>query len=452
MANPNAEAAEAASHSADVRLSDISASTYKKSVVFATSDKSKRATQLEAHRMTVPTVQSAHMSSYAAGDNACTKSATEVEYLWLPSLKSEDKRRSRVEKYTHMEFTRNDNIYRLYTPRGAILIFLLLGTLLLMFAVALLCSSRHSFTQEIEYTDYGSEPITFKIEQDVKGPVYFGYKVSDFYVNHKRVAYESVPFRVTGAKCKMFDTFEKILDLRCIDNKNTLNGIDEWCAVKNTEPAFKLPAYPCGAISATIMTDNFAICRSSVQSVPATAKTGVDVEGCLPLSMKIPEDDYGFFHINVGFTAAFFHLPAESCIGDRGWVLVVRLFELLLQVVGQNALRFLLRKALRRVQRYAGGRRIQAVCHQQFVAGQVVASEEVRRRNQARVSRNVFPNLRDYGLGDGGGLPYQRICHTPASHAELHVRRLTVAGHPSFGHDAGEHHVSARENLQKRRA
>ncbi|CDR95602.1 hypothetical protein, conserved [Babesia bigemina] len=295
--------------SADLRLSDISSEAFKKSVKYATADPhSQPAAGAQAQRMTLPNVQSPRGSNlFSTGD---TMAEPEVEYLWLPSMKATGTNyRKRVDKYRQMEFTPNLNVYRVYTPRGAILVFSLFGLVLLGLGLALIFSSLRSFTKELEYTDY-QRPMVLTIDKDLPGPVYVYYKVTDFYVTHKKVAYESSPSKIFHQHCKSgfsslavitfaaFNTFEQILNLRCIGGKNTLNGIDEWCQHKD-DPVFKRPAYPCGPISATVMTDNFEVCTKNDKIDLTDTNLASKRDDCLALSMDIPEYDYGFYHSRV---------------------------------------------------------------------------------------------------------------------------------------------------------
>ncbi|GBE61231.1 hypothetical protein, conserved [Babesia ovata] len=290
-------APEDAADTADLRLADISDQAFKMSVKFATADTTQQSTSGEAGcRMSLPKVQSPRNSHQLATDDQTGE--PEVEYLWLPSMKvTGTNYRKRIDKYRQMEFTPNLNVYRVYTPRGGILVFTLFGAVLLLLGLALIFSSRRSYTAEIEYTDY-TQPMVLQVRDDLEGPVYIYYKITDFYVTHKKVAYESSPSKIFHNHCKTFRTFQQILNLRCIEGKNTLNGMDEWCKNQDHD-IFKRPAYPCGPISATIMTDNFELCSSSEPLKIGDDNLVTKREDCLPLSMDIPEYDYGFFHNRV---------------------------------------------------------------------------------------------------------------------------------------------------------
>lgn len=277
---------------------DISNEVLRNSLLFACKNLAKQGKAASySEKLNLPKVQAPqyiHKNEKVHGDEENDK----LEYLWMPSMKVVDNRfANRIEKYAHMEFTRNYNIYRLYTPKGAIFVFFLFGLALLSCGIALVKSSNNSFSLEVPYTEDNSGPITFTISHDLAAPVYFYYKIKDFYITHKRVTYDSRPLTINTGKCKIFTTFEEILNLRCIDGKNTLNGVDEWCPIKNSEPAFKLPAYPCGAISATIMTDKFIVCPASYMYELSTVKMRKDkTPNCLPLSLRLEEEDYGLFH------------------------------------------------------------------------------------------------------------------------------------------------------------
>ncbi|EDO05417.1 LEM3 (ligand-effect modulator 3) / CDC50 family protein [Babesia bovis T2Bo] len=281
-----------------IQISDLNDDAFRKSMLFATAKKSNTLTT-HAQPLTLPHVQASRDVDRVAGSEEL-----DHEYLWLPSRnydQADD--RARVDRYRQMEFTRNDWIYRIYTPLGGVSVFLFFGILLSLLSVAQLYSSWTSHMQEIDYSAYTNDPIEFEVPYDIKAPVYFYFKITDFYAIHKRVAYGANPSLVTSGDCEMFKTFEEILDLRCVNKKNTLNGIDEWCEIKDKEPAFKKTAYPCGAISATIITDNFSVCQKK-ELLPAGQRSEeqspVDnqVNNCLPISMGIPDYDYSLFHFN----------------------------------------------------------------------------------------------------------------------------------------------------------
>ncbi|GFE55846.1 hypothetical protein BaOVIS_032500 [Babesia ovis] len=294
--------------SSNIHMSDLNDDTFRKSVLLNTSVRSNSSVY-HAQRLVIPHVQQPRATHGSGNDDGVSDASDDHQYLWLPSRtheQSED--RARVERYLQMDFTRNDWIYRIYTPIGGICIFLFFGILLFILSGALMFSSWRSFMQEIEYTDYGNAPMKFEIKQDLRAPVYFYYKVTDFYAVHKKVAYEASPSHVTSGKCKMFKTFKEILDLRCIDGKNTLNGIDHWCTIKDKEPLFQQHAYPCGAIAATVMTDNFSVCKDNRTlynvGLPPPLENqysryaGTADATCLPLATEIPDYDHGFYHIN----------------------------------------------------------------------------------------------------------------------------------------------------------
>lgn len=96
-----------------------------------------------------------------------------------------------------------------------------------------------------------------------------------------------------------YKTFAEILDLRCINGKNTLNGIDEWCQNHNQNPQFNLPAYPCGPLAATMMTDNFEICPNVVPRNAAGTYEGADFNGCLDIQIHDYPDLWRFGPFNV---------------------------------------------------------------------------------------------------------------------------------------------------------
>ncbi|KAK1443082.1 hypothetical protein BgAZ_306000 [Babesia gibsoni] len=278
---------------------DVSNEVFRSSMMYACQNLSQSSEAIaQADPMSLPNVQAPRIIKLKEAADGEAGEADRIEYLWMPSMKVVNSRfKNRLEKYSHMEFRRNDNIFRLYTPGGGMLVFFICGFLLLACAIAQSISSAYSFTMELPYSEKKDEPINFKIDRTVAAPVYFYYKLSDFYITHKNVAYDSSPSTISTGNCKLYKTFEEILGLRCVDGKNTLNGVDEWCKIKETDPLFKLPAYPCGSISATMMTDNYMICPTSSGLTMQQVRTDKESrKKCLPLSLRLVVPDYGMFN------------------------------------------------------------------------------------------------------------------------------------------------------------
>ncbi|EKX72537.1 conserved hypothetical protein [Theileria equi strain WA] len=206
------------------------------------------------------------------------------EFRWLPSGKGRGPDyKSRFDRIKQMELKHNLTVFKLYTPKFASTLSFLCGFLLLLLGLLSWFLSS-SVSIEVPYKEGTTEPIEIDIKDGLKAPVYLYFKISDFHVTNKMLAYDSDIRLVASSKCKTFKTFKEILDLRCINGKNTLNGRDEWCRNRDL-PLFKKPAYPCGPLSATIITDNFEICPAQVQAQQDGKISDQDLEKCLKLSV-----------------------------------------------------------------------------------------------------------------------------------------------------------------------
>ncbi|UKK01454.2 hypothetical protein MACK_002268 [Theileria orientalis] len=212
--------------------------------------------------------------------------AMERDYVWLPSSRGMGPNyTSRIERMKQMDLKANYFVYNMYTPVGAATLSLVLGALLLMLALVMLFLSMNVHL-EVPYSEKDNAPITITITKDFKPPIYVYYKINDFYVTHKKVVYDSEPAQVSKSSCKTFNTFAEILELRCIEGKNTLNGVDEWCIDYKNNPKFNIPVYPCGPLAATLMTDNFEICSTEIPKNALGNYEGVDFDSCLDIQIQ----------------------------------------------------------------------------------------------------------------------------------------------------------------------
>ncbi|XP_954881.1 uncharacterized protein TA03230 [Theileria annulata] len=232
--------------------------------------------------------------------------------LWLPSGKGlGPDYKSRAYRVRQKDFSHNYFVYYMYTPVWAAILSISLGSLLAILTLILFFFSS-SVNVEVPYSENDQGPITVNITSDFKPPIYVYYKISGFYVTHKKVVYDSGPSLAAQSTCQNtmnilyiinisldYKTFAEILDLRCINGKNTLNGIDEWCDNYKDNPQFNLPAYPCGPLAATIMTDNFEICPAVVNRNADGTYEGVDFSGCLDIQIHDYSDLWRFGPFNV---------------------------------------------------------------------------------------------------------------------------------------------------------
>ncbi|EAN30919.2 LEM3 (ligand-effect modulator 3) family / CDC50 family protein [Theileria parva strain Muguga] len=243
-----------------------------------------------------PNVQRAQNLSSSQNDVSVS---IENKVLWLPSGKGlGPDYKSRAYRVCQKDFSHNYFVYYMYTPVWSAVLSISLGVLLAVLTLILFFFSS-SVNVEVPYTELDQGPIIVNITKDFKPPIYIYYKISEFYVTHKKVVYDSGPSLAAKSTCQNYKTFAEILDLRCINGKNTLNGIDEWCQNHNQNPQFNLPAYPCGPLAATMMTDNFEICPNVVPRNAAGTYEGADFNGCLDIQIHDYPDLWRFGPFNV---------------------------------------------------------------------------------------------------------------------------------------------------------
>jgi hypothetical protein len=139
----------------------------------------------------------------------------------------------------------------LLTPYWVIGTFLTIGVVFCPLGAAILSASNGVFEQEIEYTNNvppGEDPnnlctalgsncgdvnVTFTIRQNVKAPIYFYYKLTNFYQNHRRYVKSRSDAQLQG---------DLAADISSCDPLQTFNGA---------------PLYPCGLIANSVFNDTF---------------------------------------------------------------------------------------------------------------------------------------------------------------------------------------------------
>ncbi|KAK2197456.1 CDC50-LEM3 family [Babesia duncani] len=315
----------------EASISDVTDTVYHDSLDYVTQKhtrKSAAAQLLSGPEVKAPKVQGASVIkpedvTQITGMVGLDGKAKKPEYLWLPSRKEIGTGyRNRLERYMQMDFKRTNIIYLLYTPKVASCVFLGLG--LLMLTICLLFPYNTAPSPILlRYSENKGSVYEFDIPKDLPAPVYFYYRIENFYINHKRVAYESSPGIITHGKCSKFKTFKEILDLRCINGKNTLNGNHQLCKDYENVPEFQLPAYPCGAISATLMTDNFEICDADADltMLDVLAKDDDMQKNCIHLSQRLDVNNWNFIRYNVkkSITEKGFHWLDTTSTLFRSW-------------------------------------------------------------------------------------------------------------------------------------
>lgn len=128
----------------------------------------------------------------------------------------------------------------LLTPLTVIGTFFFIGALFVPIGVVVLNASQSVVEYTIPYGDVHNETKTFNIEQDMAQPVYFYYKLENFYQNHRRYVKSRSDEQLRGepdaetSKCTPLE-------------KNSAGEV----------------YYPCGLIAGSYFNDKFELARNS---------------------------------------------------------------------------------------------------------------------------------------------------------------------------------------------
>lgn len=128
----------------------------------------------------------------------------------------------------------------LLTPPWVVATFFIIGIIFVPIGVVILKASEGVQEYSARYNDAGNPAvITIDIPQDMPGPVFFYYKLTNFYQNHRRYVKSR-----SDAQLKGNDVTEADLNSKCDP------------LVKSPVEPTKL-LYPCGLIANSYFTDKF---------------------------------------------------------------------------------------------------------------------------------------------------------------------------------------------------
>jgi len=135
------------------------------------------------------------------------------------------------------------------TPKPVILSFLLVGIIFIPIGIGIVISSNEVTEVIQQYDDLcgvGSVcNITLEIRQDMKGPVYFYYRLDNYYQNHRRYVKSRNDDQLRGMGGENAHT------LSDCDPVISLNG-------KDSDPA-SITYFPCGLIAKSVFNDTFLL-------------------------------------------------------------------------------------------------------------------------------------------------------------------------------------------------
>lgn len=133
------------------------------------------------------------------------------------------------------------------TPKPVILSFLIVGIIFIPIGIGIVISSNEVHEVTVRYDhicDVGNVcNITLEIPQDMKGPVYFYYRLDNYYQNHRRYV-----------KSRNDDQLRGIGG----ENAHTLSDCDPVISLngKDGDPA-SITYFPCGLIAKSVFNDTF---------------------------------------------------------------------------------------------------------------------------------------------------------------------------------------------------
>jgi len=150
------------------------------------------------------------------------------------------------------------------TLKCAITIYLIIGLIFLALGIALLVKSDEIFEASYRYDNLcpvtktnstGSTlcPISINIPNKVIGPVYFSYRVTNFYQNHRRYV-QSISFNQLSAgvyvATNTFSDCDPVTKNKDLFTKTALDGTP-------LDP--EAQAFPCGLVARSLFNDSFTL-------------------------------------------------------------------------------------------------------------------------------------------------------------------------------------------------
>ncbi len=146
----------------------------------------------------------------------------------------------------------------LITPAGVAVIFAIVGVLFAFIGAMVLVASDRTVELSARYDNQCSLGgtvcnVTIEVDRKMDGPVYFYYKLVNFYQNHRQY----------------------VMDYEILQLQGDLTDTQR-CTVSDVKERNGIPVYPCGLIANSMFTDSFSLARAPAGSSAFTTLTGDD--------------------------------------------------------------------------------------------------------------------------------------------------------------------------------
>jgi len=137
------------------------------------------------------------------------------------------------------------------TPKPVILSFLIIGIVFIPIGIGIVISSNEVVEVDVQYDnicDVGQVcNITLNVPQDMKAPVYFYYRLDNYYQNHRRYvkSRNDNQLRLTASmKVPVYDD---------------LTDCDPYIAINDNTDDLNNLYFPCGLIAKSVFNDTFSL-------------------------------------------------------------------------------------------------------------------------------------------------------------------------------------------------
>lgn len=149
------------------------------------------------------------------------------------------------------------------TLKCAITVYVIIGLLFFALGIALLVKSNEVFEYQMEYDNLcpvnkltgTATPcaVTFNLTSKVTAPVYFFYRITDFYQNHRRYV-QSIDYgQLSSGSYKANATYSNCDPVTINSNLFTTTALD------GTSLDPQAQAFPCGLVARSLFNDTFTL-------------------------------------------------------------------------------------------------------------------------------------------------------------------------------------------------
>jgi|ERR1711916_35173 len=194
------------------------------------------------------------------------------------------------------------------TPRWVIGSFGITGFVFVIIGIVLLSVAASTLEYETRYDDkcdlgQVNCTVTIDVKEKMSKPVYFYYKLTNFYQNHRRYVRSRSDDQLRGSTDISFKDLENCVPLRALNGDDSENKKDEWY-------------YPCGLIAYSFFNDTLSLSDSSSSTIKLD-KDNIAWESDVRDKFKNPPD---FQDANF----EFYRMPGVDSIENQDFIVWMR--------------------------------------------------------------------------------------------------------------------------------